>query len=386
MNHVATNFLFQQPSDPNSLPPSQYDARNALGLRFLEVGFALTEFNLPDFVRPDEYSVSLSEIAEAFSYDPSKTFRNVTIGVESYSIRHDDQFVESEREPVAVAIPQIDDTIGTRYTFIAPNDSGQALAGAISVNILGKLPGSITFRVGLINPLPNDKNIYNFNAPRTTSAPFWASQFIRSLTVRFYVKASFEPNYIPAIGFPVGGMQHGLRGKIQGVNSVPVPEQGISVSGDGGSATARKVGRNVVFAPSVSNVVSATESVAVESGVAAEDGAYGVDENVVSSSGVGMKRERDTYGGDVDDDDDVGEYDDESTISMNSTQVYGGGGASTVGGGGAAAAAQDTGPITQRRGRLPGFVRFRQKRKVGETEAQYQEYAQAFQLARESGY
>jgi len=269
MDHVATNFIFQKPVDDSMLPPSQYDRRNATGLRFIEVGFdlpaaATNDYNLPFFTPPVEISFPLSKLDAEFAYDPATTFRIVTVGLESYSVRRIyaepdatppvPGFTESTREPIAISCPQLQDQIQTRYLTILPNDQGQGLSGAVSVNLLGKLPGSLTFIAGLVNPLPNDDTIYNFNAPRIApgvAAPNWASQYVRSLTLRLYVKASYEVNYIPFVGFPHAGKITGARGPVRG--TIHPVDQSISAPAE--SRREADSGVKVVFAEDVNQIV-----------------------------------------------------------------------------------------------------------------------------------
>lgn len=209
--------VITQPTNPNTLPLSQYDRRNVSSLRFLEVGFNLqsvanqaVRYQLPADTPPDELTFSLADIIGEYAFDRNKTFRILTIGLDNYSVRHeypegnDPGFEESKRQPIAIQIPQLM-RHKERYVALLPNDFSYGLGSSVNLSFTSDAPSSLTFRVGVLNADPRDERLYNFNAnrfglnPATTNA-IWHSQFITQITVRFFIRASFEPNYIPIAG------------------------------------------------------------------------------------------------------------------------------------------------------------------------------------------
>lgn len=252
--------------DPRNLPLNQYDARNVTGIRFLEIG---STFNTDDVngltgnAQPFHISVPIQDQLALFSYDPACSFRTITVGLESYSVRHFyntvggtgplDGFTEIYREPIAIVCPQLQVNTASRFFTMLPNDFGQGLAGAAQVSFVdANFPRTLDFFVGLLNPIPRDGNLYNFNVNRLTVEPLWYSQYIRSLTLRLFVKVAFEPNRIPVVGLgnknmisPYGGGGAGPAGPYA---------SGFSSSGSAG-------GRAVKPQPKRSGGVSASAPV-----------------------------------------------------------------------------------------------------------------------------
>lgn len=202
--------------DPRNLPLEQYDGRNITGTRYLEIG---GEFDISDIngqtgnQNPVHITVGIQDQLSLFDYDPAYSFRVITFGLESYSIRHSwntvggtgtpDGFVEVEREPIALICPQLTANTASRYFTLLPNDSGIGLFGAAQVSFFDKnIPKNLDITLALLNPNPTDSKAYNFNVNRlgATDTPSWSSQYIRAITVRLFIKATFQPNRIPVVG------------------------------------------------------------------------------------------------------------------------------------------------------------------------------------------
>jgi len=183
---------------------------NVSGTRYIEIGIPIPNAPLlAEGSAPNTVVFDMSEIIADFSYDPVKTFRVVTIGLESYSIRHRwgvGSFEEQFREPIVVVSPELQAHTKSRYVAMLPNDFGQGLSGAASVSLTGKLPSSLYFQVGLMDSDPRSSAVYNFNADRLGA---WDSQFVREITVRFYLKVAFEPNRISVVGLPSANRRAG---------------------------------------------------------------------------------------------------------------------------------------------------------------------------------
>ena len=188
------------------------------------------------------FNVPLEKIVADFSYDPAVTNRVVTIGIDSYSIRHTlatvaapDGFSEDIREPIAISIPQLQADTDARYTTLLANDFSLGVSSQSSVSLLGKMPSTLSFIIGLANPIPTDATIYHFNAPRLSPAvpaPNWSSQYVRAFTIRFYVKVSYEPNHIPFMSAPRGV---GAMGD-SGASAMKAMIASLSVNSGGGSS------------------------------------------------------------------------------------------------------------------------------------------------------
>ena len=253
-NHTAYLVPGAELPDPRNLPLEQYDGRNVTGTRFLEVGgtFNITDINgLTGNKNPVSISVGIQDQIALFEYDPAYTFRVISIGLESYSIRHQwnsvggtgvpDGFVETTREPIAVICPQLTVNTASRYFTLLPSDSGIGLAGSAQVAFHDKnIPKALDITFALLNPNPSDQTPYNFNVNRETTEPYWSSQYIRSLSLRFFIKASFQPNRVPVVGLnnqnvlTNNNMKSGQSQRGFGFNSVGVGGGNYGGGGGGG--------------------------------------------------------------------------------------------------------------------------------------------------------
>lgn len=210
--------------DAADLPTNQFDRRNVTGTRFIEIGGILDQA-VPIETEPFRLVFSTSDLDEHYAYDRQSAMRILTFGLDSFSFQRFAAVPEQDREPLILAAPQL--VNGSRYFCSMPNDQGQGLAGAVVVNLLGPLPGQITFELGLMNPDPRDTRVYPTNAARVATVPpaaflpppYWADQEIRSFYIRLFVKVTFEPYRIPVRG-PAGGTvgagEAGLPGDLGG--------------------------------------------------------------------------------------------------------------------------------------------------------------------------
>ena len=210
----------------STLPASQYDARNVTGTRFFELGLTF-DFPIPASfpvsaaqADSNRVSIPIQDQLQQFSFNHSQTFRILTVGIESYSIRRiwntaadpnpANGFVETDREPVCIVCPQLQTNTKSRYFCMLPSDFGQGLSGGAQVSFIeGNFPNQLDFNVCLLNPIPTDETAYSVNQTRTV-APVWIAQYIRSLTLRLFIKATFEPAQIPVFGVNANsGLDHG---------------------------------------------------------------------------------------------------------------------------------------------------------------------------------
>lgn len=278
----ATNYIIGNWDRAGSdLPPSQYDRRNITGTRFIEVSAAVDspQTVLSTTTPPITVSADMTNYKEYFSYNEDTSFRVFTIGLESFSIRHyydgitaANGFQEVNREPIAIDCQELTNPIGARYLTLCPSDYGQGLAGAISISRFD-LPSKLTFVIGLVNPIASDETIYSPNATRV-SDPVWTSQFIKSITVRFWVRANYERNLLGVYGLPGANKGVGISVTEQsrfpggaGANNRQTPPSLQSLfgggAGDGAGDLAQVIGRIEETAGEVLNAVGAS-SLAIE--------------------------------------------------------------------------------------------------------------------------
>jgi hypothetical protein len=99
------------------------------------------------------------------------------------------------------------------------------------VIIPGDLPHSFTVNFGILNSSNvNDGTLYAPNTTRST-APFLQSQKLKNVLIRFYIKGTFEPNWISFLGVREAGMAAAISGKF---------EQSVAAGG-GGEFKRRKI-------------------------------------------------------------------------------------------------------------------------------------------------
>lgn len=287
-NILYTNVLLSPPHDVNSLPPSQYDQRNIIGTRFLELGWSEpynTGVDPPvpiiDTTQRDplRIRVSTQSISELFHHDPSFTFRVLTVGLDTYYVKR--RNVPNQLEPIAIRCEALQRNAGGRYMLLIPNDFAQpgGATNSTTFSFVGHLSPTLEFELGIVNPAPSDLALYPFNTPRTESAPFFPSQDIYSVLIRLYFKATFEPNYIPfnppLRGIGAGGVCGAPDKRPKGYGGAGVHiEQGTA----GGSASAMgiltgvhtsAVGASALAGAGVSEISAAASTTAPPSG--AED-------------------------------------------------------------------------------------------------------------------
>lgn len=181
-----------------SLPSSQFDARNLTSTRYVEIGITFPDPVTSVTAEKISRSADLSSLAQEMYYDKSLMYRYSTFGLDSFIISRDSSFNEADRQPLAINIPQLSSQTESRYTFLLAVDNN-ILPSSSSTTIIGPLPQNLTIEFGCLNVNPLDSKLYAPNTPRTD--PFvMASQQLKTVLVRFYVKTVFEPNFIAYIG------------------------------------------------------------------------------------------------------------------------------------------------------------------------------------------
>lgn len=212
-----------------SLPSSQFDPRNLNSTRYIEVGFDFPDAITPITAEKPSRVVDISGLANEMFYDKSVMFRYSTFGIDSFIITRETAFAEEDRQPLAVNIPELSRITESRYSFLMSVDSN-ILPSSSSVTVVGPLPGSLTFEFGAININPLDGKIYAPNTTRTS--PFnMASQQLKTVLIRFYVKTMFEPNFISFIGVQNASLAASLS-----ASASAIPPTGGELGGGGGSS------------------------------------------------------------------------------------------------------------------------------------------------------
>lgn len=211
----AVTMLASAQMNPTDLPPNQMDPRNITGVRYIEINLYSPKPptneppvlpGLPPGTAPDTVIYPTVDLARQFAYPYSDLYRTITIGLESYSVVHYEEFEEVNRVPIAVTCSELTGDSGTRYLTTLSQDSANGLFGAANISFTGKFPPQFTFGVGMLDFNPFNNTLYNYNTtqvlPQGNSGVIIGlpCQYIKAIQVRFFLRAQFEKMAIPVFG------------------------------------------------------------------------------------------------------------------------------------------------------------------------------------------
>lgn len=198
---------------PGQLPPNQYDPRNVSATRFIEVIYNFKEPKFPLISDPPTYVIPTSEFAVDYAYDRARSFRTLSIGLDSYSISHYGDlpgpvppanvgFKEADRVPLVLVCPELQVDSGARYLKLIVNDSAEGLFVSSSTNMIGSFPPYYSFQLGVLDVRdPGNTKIFNPNSEGIyDDGTAKVSQQLKNVIIRFFLKINFEPNQIPVFG------------------------------------------------------------------------------------------------------------------------------------------------------------------------------------------